>query len=86
MPILKYKCNECGKEFTKIFVNPEKAPRECPVCGSANPEEVGAAFNAEDKSLDRFFCVSCDSCGDESACSLPEGADSYVRPVQRDRP
>ena len=40
MPILKYKCAGCGKEFAKIFFNPEDAPRHCPVCGDGNIEEV----------------------------------------------
>jgi putative FmdB family regulatory protein len=71
MPILKYKCSECGKEFSKIFIDPTNAPQQCPVCGYDHPQEMGPAFDVEGKSPERSLCFSCDSCGDESACNLP---------------
>jgi putative FmdB family regulatory protein len=69
MPILKYKCVGCGKEFAKIFFNPEDAPRHCPVCGEGNLEETGSAFDYEQKSLDRLMCMSCETCEGEDSCS-----------------
>lgn len=71
MPILKYKCSKCGKEFSKIFVDPSNAPKHCPVCGHGHPEEIGPAFDVEGKSLDRSLCLSCESCSDDSSCNLP---------------
>jgi putative FmdB family regulatory protein len=56
MPILKYKCDDCGKEFAKIFFKPEDAPRDCPVCGERNIKEIGAAFDYDRKSMDRLMC------------------------------
>ncbi|MGB6064629.1 MAG: zinc ribbon domain-containing protein [Desulfomonilaceae bacterium] len=69
MPILNYKCRECGKEFAKIFFAEEDAPRECPVCHAEGPEELGPAFNQDRESLKRLLCVSCETCGDEGSCS-----------------
>jgi len=74
MPILKYECSGCGKEFAKIFFEPEGAPQACPVCGGTDLQEVGQAFDYENKSLERLACVSCDcdTCGEqESPCALP---------------
>lgn len=72
MPILKYRCNSCGKEFPKILVDPAQAPSGCPVCGAVEIEELGAAFNAENVSLERLLCQSCDSCGVEGGCGIPQ--------------
>ncbi len=69
MPINKYKCKDCGKEFSKIVISPEKAPSQCPVCGAPEPEEIGAAFNPDAKLAERLSCVSCDSCTEEAGCS-----------------
>jgi putative FmdB family regulatory protein len=72
MPILNYRCEECGKEFSKIFFNQEYAPRKCPVCGTEHLSEVGPAFEADERSTARTFGVSCAGCGDDScgsACS-----------------
>ena len=51
MPILSYRCQECGKEFSKIFFGPEHAPRTCPVCGTHNLTEIGPTFEADEKLL-----------------------------------
>ncbi|MGI6315360.1 MAG: FmdB family zinc ribbon protein [Christensenellales bacterium] len=32
MPLLKYRCNVCGKIFDELVRTVDKAPR-CPVCG-----------------------------------------------------
>ncbi len=69
MPILNYKCRECGKEFAKIFVAEGNAPRECPVCHASELEELGPAFNPDRKLLARLMGVSCESCGGEGSCS-----------------
>ena len=70
MPILKYRCSGCGKEFAKIVFYPENSPRSCPVCGTGAPEELGDAFEADEYALKRPACVSCDNCGDEGACGI----------------
>lgn len=70
MPILNYKCRECGKEFAKIFFAEGNAPRECPVCRASRLEELGAAFNPDRGSLERQMCASCETCGDEGACAV----------------
>jgi putative FmdB family regulatory protein len=62
MPALKYKCNDCGKEFAKIFFSLDNAPRECPVCGAEHIDELGPAFHADSEQIQRAVCVSCDTC------------------------
>jgi putative FmdB family regulatory protein len=64
MPIPKYRCRECGKEFAKIFINPENAPKQCPVCFAIEPEYLGPAFESDLSQLQRLSCASCDSCGE----------------------
>lgn len=63
MPVMKYHCNNCGNEFAKIFFNLEQAPKECPVCRTKDPEELGPAFHQDAASIARAMCGSCDSCG-----------------------
>ncbi len=70
MPILKYRCLACGKEFPKIVITPEKAPRKCLVCGAETIKEVGEAFTNRAGSLERFFCQSCDSCSGDISCGI----------------
>lgn len=69
MPIKSYKCRECGKEFSKIFFTLENAPRECPVCGASNPEDLGSTFQADEQTAQRVMRGSCDACGDEDCCT-----------------
>ena len=70
MPLLRYRCTSCGKEFAKIFFSQEQAPRECPVCHAENPEELGAAFQYDQDMMRRVLCTSCESCdSDEGSCS-----------------
>jgi putative FmdB family regulatory protein len=69
MPIVNYKCRECGKEFAKIFFTEGDAPRECPVCHATGLEELGPAFNADRATLERVMGVSCEACGDGGSCS-----------------
>jgi putative FmdB family regulatory protein len=68
MPILKFRCAGCSKEWAKIMMDPQDAPRNCPVCGSANLEEIGPAFSYEGKSLERLMSVNCGTCGEEGFC------------------
>jgi putative FmdB family regulatory protein len=70
MPILNYKCRECGKEFAKIFFTDTNAPRECPVCRAAGLQELGPAFNPDRRSREQMVCVSCDTCGKEGSCTI----------------
>ena len=64
MPIPKYKCRECGKEFAKILTSVDNTPKHCPVCGASEPEEIGPAFEYNASTLQRLSCASCDACGD----------------------
>lgn len=66
MPILKYRCLDCGKEFSKIFFSEQNAPSACTVCQSANIVEDGNAFKYDEASVSRALCMSCDSCADDS--------------------
>jgi putative FmdB family regulatory protein len=68
MPISKFRCSKCAKDFAKIFFRPEDAPGRCPVCGAPDPIEVGPAFSYEGKSLDRLMSVACGTCGEEHCC------------------
>jgi putative FmdB family regulatory protein len=65
MPILKYRCNACGKEFAKISLTLAGIPKECPVCGAANPQEAGPAFEVEEGFGLRPQCTSCEDCSSE---------------------
>lgn len=69
MSIMNYRCLECGKEFAKIILNPDSAPRSCPVCKAADPVEVGPAFRQDTASLEQMMCSTCDSCSD-SSCNV----------------
>ncbi len=66
MPISKYRCADCGKEFSKIYFNDHDAPSKCMVCGSSNIFECGPAFKTDESQASRGLCVSCDSCSDDS--------------------
>lgn len=70
MPILKFRCTDCGKEFAKILMEESQVPSRCPVCGAADPEELGPAFNLERASLARYGCTSCDTCGGDSCYAV----------------
>jgi len=62
MPILKFSCKDCGKEFPKIIISVDSMPQKCIVCGSQNLEERGDAFEKTQDALSRYFCDSCDTC------------------------
>ncbi|MCL5125019.1 MAG: hypothetical protein M1511_11075 [Deltaproteobacteria bacterium] len=76
MPILNYLCEHCGKEFAKIFVDVENAPKRCPVCRSDRIVERGNAFKSDPVLVARLMSESCDtcdscfSCGDHARPSL----------------
>ncbi|MGD9819507.1 MAG: zinc ribbon domain-containing protein, partial [Desulfomonilaceae bacterium] len=44
MPITKYRCLDCGKEFSKIYFSLDHAPTKCTVCGASNIVEAGPTF------------------------------------------
>ncbi|MDQ7785355.1 MAG: zinc ribbon domain-containing protein [Desulfomonilaceae bacterium] len=73
MPITKYRCADCGKEFAKILLKTEDAPSKCPVCGATELEDFGAAFDPDARLIERLSCFSCDSCGEQSGCAAAEG-------------
>lgn len=70
MPISKFKCHECGKEFAKIFVDAKNAPQQCPVCGASEPEEMGPAFHVDKKQIERLSCTSCEGCAEEASVGI----------------
>ncbi len=70
MPIPKYKCTSCGKEFAKIVMRFQDIPRNCPVCGADGPVEMGPAFRYDKSSAERLNCVACDACGDEACATF----------------
>jgi putative FmdB family regulatory protein len=69
MPILNYTCENCGKEFAKIFFDIKDAPNRCPVCDSYSITELGEAFRYDPSILARFACEACDSCDSSGPCS-----------------
>ncbi|MFH0821212.1 MAG: hypothetical protein V2B18_00545 [Pseudomonadota bacterium] len=72
MPIPKFNCRSCGKEFAKIVVKPEYMPRNCPVCGSEDIVGDSEAFISNGRYADMGSCLSCESCGPTpNACSRP---------------
>lgn len=70
MPILKYRCADCGKEFAKILMEENQVPTQCPVCGAGDLQEVGPAFSVERTLLARYGCTSCDTCEGESCYTV----------------
>jgi putative FmdB family regulatory protein len=65
MPISKFKCGDCGKEFAKIHTGAADETIKCPVCRSENTSELGAAFEPSGARLPGFSCDdSCDTCAD----------------------
>ncbi|MGC8660004.1 MAG: FmdB family zinc ribbon protein [Desulfomonilaceae bacterium] len=68
MPILNYLCEDCGKEFAKIFVDVENAPKQCPVCKSDRLVERGDAFRADPGLFTRLTSESCDTCDSCFTC------------------
>ena len=70
MPIMKYRCQDCGKEFSKIFFSEDQVPKNCPVCGAPNIEEAGHTFKVDNDLAKSVLCVSCESCSDESCGSV----------------
>ena len=68
MPISNYECTECGKKFTKIFVEPEKAPKSCPICSSTDITDLGSAFRTDANAFARLACESCSTC---DSCGAP---------------
>lgn len=65
MPILKYRCLDCGKEFSKIFFSDDNAPTCCTVCGTSNIVESGPTFKTDNALAEKVLCMSCDTCSDE---------------------
>ncbi|MEW6352414.1 MAG: FmdB family zinc ribbon protein [Thermodesulfobacteriota bacterium] len=70
MPITKFECQSCGKEFAKIFTDAAGAPRSCPVCGADQLKELGPAFHPDVLQIRRAGCMSCGSCEEELSCSV----------------
>jgi putative FmdB family regulatory protein len=70
MPLLRFKCQVCGKKFAKIFFSVENAPKRCPVCAAPELEELGPAFRPDIRAIQRAVCISCDSCGDSPSVNL----------------
>ncbi len=66
MPIPRFQCQECGKEFAKIIVNPNNRPQACPACGAGALREMGPAFPETDRRFADALCASCESCATES--------------------
>ncbi len=70
MPITKYRCLDCGKEFSKIYFSLENAPTKCTVCGASNIVEAGPTFRDDSELAERILCMSCDSCSDDDCGSV----------------
>lgn len=68
MPIINYKCNECGKNFAKIFSELKNAPKSCPVCSSTAITDLGSAFTTDVNAFARLACESCSTC---DSCGTP---------------
>ncbi len=70
MPILKFLCQSCGKEFAKIFTDSWGSPTHCPVCGADQLKDLGPAFHPDVMQIRRASCVSCGSCEEEISCGV----------------
>ncbi|MBW2057960.1 MAG: hypothetical protein JRJ26_10740 [Deltaproteobacteria bacterium] len=45
MPIYEYRCNDCGKEFSLLVLNPREPTRvKCEDCGSPNISRLMSRF------------------------------------------
>jgi putative FmdB family regulatory protein len=45
MPIYEYRCNECNREFSELFLNPRKVSKvRCKYCNSRNVNRLVSSF------------------------------------------
>ncbi|MEF3255316.1 MAG: zinc ribbon domain-containing protein [Deferribacterales bacterium] len=53
MPIYEFKCNDCGKQFSKLVIKKEDVP-QCPSCKSENVEKLFSTVAALGKTGSSF--------------------------------
>ncbi len=46
MPIYEYRCNQCGREFSELFLNPKKIKKaRCKYCHGSNLTRLVSSFS-----------------------------------------
>ncbi len=73
MPIYRYRCKKCNKEFE--FLHKSVSAKEevvCPQCGSKDVERLLSTFSVGNTSLDggTSFGGSCPTCCPGGTCGL----------------
>jgi putative FmdB family regulatory protein len=69
MPIYEYRCNQCKKEFSRLFLNPKEISRvKCEVCNSSNLTKLISSFSVHQTEESRLANFD---------TSKPRGEDFY---------
>ncbi|MCF8011467.1 MAG: zinc ribbon domain-containing protein [Clostridiales bacterium] len=76
MPIFEFRCQDCGKLFEKLHINPkEEIKLECPDCKSQNLQRVISKTNyttGSGQNDTKKPSISSKSCGSGNNCSTIE--------------
>lgn len=69
MPIYEYRCNNCSKEFSQLFLNPKEIDQaRCRFCNSKNIRKLLSSFSVHQTEESRLS---------EFDTSKPRGSDFY---------
>jgi len=69
MPIYEYRCNQCKKEFSQLFLNPKEIGKaKCKFCNSGNLTKLLSSFRVHQTEKSRLTNFD---------ASKPRGGDFY---------
>lgn len=55
MPIYEYQCNQCGREFSQLFLNRREIRKvECKYCGSSDLKKLISSFSVHQTEASRL--------------------------------
>ncbi len=69
MPIYRYRCRECGREFEHFHRRASEPPPRCPQCDGGDLAKIPAAFAVGASQRSEAGATAC--CGLNSPCSNP---------------
>ena len=73
MPLYDFTCDDCGKDFDKLFrTTPQRPEAACPACGSANTRRALSLVNAG-KGRGKAAAAEmpmCGRCGGPGPCAM----------------
>lgn len=72
MPLLEYRCSDCGKKTENLVLAGESArPPRCPSCGSKKVARLLSTFAAQSSTPSKGGFDAATACGG-GACGMPE--------------